>query len=338
MPDVSILLPCYNTGSTLDEALESLAAQTYSDFEAICVNDGSTDHTSRILESRRKKDSRFQVIQANHGGVVQAANLGLEFCRAPVILRFDADDRCHPQRVELQRKYLQDHPEIAVVGSLVKGFPEDQIGEGFRLYYDWLNSLVTHQEITQGIFVESPLANPSSAFRRSWIQDLGGYQDQGWPEDYDLWLRFYLAGARFAKVPEVLLEWREHPERLTHTDSRYSLENFLRAKAHYIAKGPARGRDGIFIWGAGMTGRRLSKHLVREGLELAGFVDPDPKKIGKTRRGISILSKEELGASWGNYQHPILFTAVRARAAGPLIRASLEELNLVEGRDWLAAA
>ena len=87
-----------------------------------------------------------------------------------------------------------------------------------------------------------------------------------------------------------------------------------------------------------MTGRRLSKHLVREGLELAGFVDPDPKKIGKTRRGIPILSKRELGKAWRKYQHPILFTAVRARTPGPLIRASLEELNLFEGVDWLAAA
>jgi len=186
--------------------------------------------------------------------------------------------------------------------------------------------------------VESPIANPCAAFRRSWIRDLGGYRDHGWPEDYDLWLRFYLAGARFAKIPEVLLEWREHPDRLTHQDSRYSVENFLRAKAHYIAQGPALGRDAVFVWGAGMTGRRLSKHLVREGLPLAAFVEVDQKKIGNTRRGKPIIGVGDLMGAWRKFQNPILLTAVRARKAAPLIRGTLNELGLVEGWDWWQAA
>ena len=137
--------------------------------------------------------------------MIETANLGLASCRGQIIVRMDADDLCHPRRIELQRDYLIENLEVAVVGSLVKGFPEDQVGEGFQLYYDWLNSLLTHEDITREIFVESPIANPCAAFRKEWIKKLGGYQDNGWPEDYDLWLRFYLAGARFAKVPQVLL-------------------------------------------------------------------------------------------------------------------------------------
>ncbi len=338
MPDVSILLPCYNASSTLEETLSCLAAQSYPNFEVICVDDGSTDDTAAILDAWQGQDSRFVVLKKDHEGIVEAANLGLEFCRAPIIVRMDADDRCHPDRVSLQRDYLLDHPEVAVVSSLVKGFPEDQIGEGFNLYYQWLNSLISHEDISRQIFVESPIANPSAAYRKSWVRDLGGYQDHGWPEDYDLWLRLYLAGARFEKIPQVLLEWREHPDRLTHLDSRYSVENFLRAKAHYLAKGPTRDRDGVFVWGAGMTGRRLSKHLVREGLPLVAFVDVDPKKIGSTRRSKPIIGVGELLDWWGKFENPILLTAVRARKAGPLIRASLKELNLVEGVDWWAAA
>jgi hypothetical protein len=250
----------------------------------------------------------------------------------------DADDRCHPQRIEKQRKFLIEHPETAVVSCLVEGFPAEQVGEGFQLYYDWLNSLITHKDICREMFVESPIANPSAAFRRHWIQDLGGYQDQGWPEDYDLWLRFYLAGAHFTKIPEVLFYWREHPERLTHQDSRYSVENFLRAKAHAIARGPALDRDAVIVWGAGMTGRRLSKHLVREGLPLEAFVEVDQKKIGRTKRGRPIIGVDDLLDLWGKYQNPILLTAVRARSAAPLIQASLEELGLVEGVDWWRCA
>ena len=338
MPDISVLLPCYNAAATLEETLTSLQAQSFSDFEVICIDDGSTDQTPAILKRWSIKDSRFVVVKKEHCGVIQAANTGLSLCQAPIIIRMDADDRCHPERIQLQRDYLLEHPEIAVVASLVKGFPEDQIGEGFNLYYQWLNSLVTHEDITREIFIESPIANPSAAFRKSWIQKLGGYQDHGWPEDYDLWLRFYLAGAKFAKIQQVLLEWREHPDRLTHLDARYSVENFLRAKAHYLAKGPAQGRDAVFVWGAGMTGRRLSKHLVREGLPLVAFVEVDAKKIGNTRRGKPIIASDDLIQFWNKYQNPILLTAVRARKAAPLIRSSLESLNLVEGNDWWAAA
>jgi len=338
MPDVSVLLPCYNASETIEETLISLQNQTYPDFEVICVDDGSSDGTTDLLKDWCQDNSRFINIPIDHSGVIAAANTGLSFCQGEIVVRMDADDRCHPDRIKLQRDYLMKNPEVAVVGSLVNGFPEDQIGEGFQLYYDWLNSLVTHEDITREIFVESPIANPCAAFRISWIRDIGGYRDHDWPEDYDLWLRFYIAGARFAKIPEVLLEWREHPDRLTHQDSRYSVENFLRAKAHYIAKGPARGRDAVFVWGAGMTGRRLSKHLVREELPLAAFVEVDQKKIGNTRRGKPIIGVNALLGEWRKYKNPILLTAVRARSAAPLIKASLDELDLEEGKDWWRCA
>jgi len=338
MPQVSVLLPCYNAESTIEEALSSLAGQSCRDFEVLCVDDGSTDKTISILEDWSQRDSRFVIVKKPHRGVIQAANTGLTLCRAPIIVRMDADDRCHPDRIKLQREYLLANPAIAVVGSLVTGFPAELVGEGYKLYYDWLNSLLTHEDISREIFIESPLANPSTAFRKSWVDRVGGYQDHGWPEDYDLWLRLYLAGAQFAKIPQVLLEWREHPERLTHQDSRYSVENFLRAKAHYLAKGPARDRDAVFVWGAGMTGRRISKHLSREGLPLTAFIDVDPKKIGSTRRGKPIISQDDLPALWKQYQNPILLAAVRARKARPLIRESLKKLNLIEGKDWWAAA
>jgi len=338
MPDISILLPCFNAGSCLEEALDSLLTQTYPNFEIIAVDDGSTDTTLEILQAIGQIDPRLVVLAEPHRGVVGAANRGLSACRGEIIARMDADDRCHPERVAKQRDFLLTHDDIDVVSCLVEGFPADAVGEGFQIYYRWLNSLIDHEDIAREIFVESPIANPSAAFRREWIQSLGGYQELGWPEDYDLWLRAYLAGSRFAKIPEVLVYWREHPERLTHTDSRYSVENFLRAKAHYLANGPARDRDAIIIWGAGMTGRRLSKHIEREGLPLEAFVDVDQKKIGREKRGRPIIGADELMGLWETYQHPILLTAVRARSAEPLIRASLEELGLIEGKDWWRAA
>jgi hypothetical protein len=174
--------------------------------------------------------------------------------------------------------------------------------------------------------------------RREWLERAGGYQDHGWPEDYDLWLRLHLLGARFGKVPEILFSWREHPVRLTRIDPRYSVENFLRAKAHYLVRGPLRERATVILWGAGQMGRRLSKHLLREGAPLAAFVDIDPAKIGRRKRGLPVIAPEGLGALWKASPRPIVLVAVGARGARALIRDQLTSLGLREGEDWWAVA
>jgi hypothetical protein len=132
-------------------------------------------------------------------------------------------------------------------------------------------------------FVESPLAHPSVTVRRELFLDAGGYRDRGWPEDYDLWLRLFAAGARFAKVERPLHFWREHPERLTRRDLRYSTAAFLRCKAHHLALGPLSGGRPVVVWGAGQTGRRLARLLLDGGVEITAFIDIDPRKIGGAR-------------------------------------------------------
>ncbi|RPI80932.1 MAG: glycosyltransferase, partial [Chloroflexi bacterium] len=277
-------MPCYNAAATLNEALESLAGQTFAGFEVIAVDDGSTDGTAEILQVWVGRDERFHLIRTEHKGIIEALNTGLAACRGKYIARMDADDIAYPERLEKQVDFLESREDVTVAGCLVEGFPRDQVRGGFRVYISWLNSLVSDSDLRREMFVESPLAHPSVMFRTEDVIGAGGYQDHGWPEDYDLWLRLYIAGKKFGKVNQVLLSWREYPERLTRTDSRYSLENFLRAKAHYLMMGPLRNRDAVIIWGGGMAGRRLSKHLLREGAPLRAFVDIDPRKIGNTRR------------------------------------------------------
>lgn len=337
-PTVSVLVACYNAEGTLGEALDSLLRQSLDGIEIVAVDDGSTDGTWECLQAYAARDRRVRPLRIVHGGIVSALNAGLAACRAPYIARMDADDYAYPERLTEQLRFLQDHPEIAVVGCLVEAFPQPAVREGFRIYTAWLNGLVFPEDIARELFIESPLAHPSVMIRREWLERVEQYQDFGWPEDYDLWLRLHLQGARFAKVPKVLLRWREHPERLTRIDSRYSVENFLRAKAHYLRRGPLREREAVFVWGAGQMGRRLSKHLVREGVPLRAFVDIDPKKIGRMLRGKPVVSREALPELWGLHRRPALLAAVASRGARALIREHLEALGLVEGGDWWAVA
>jgi GT2 family glycosyltransferase len=221
---------------------------------------------------------------------------------------------------------------------LVEGFPEEAVGEGFRLYLEWSNRLVASEAIARELFTESPLVHPSVMIRRSWLERVGGYQDHGWPEDYDLWLRMYLAGTCFAKIPEVLFYWREHAVRLTRIDDRYSALNLTRIKAHYLLKGPLRDRNAVIVWGAGKGGRLISRYLLEERAPLVAFVDIDPSKIGRTRHGIPIIAPEDLKDWWQKSDHPAVLAAVGSRGARALIRDRLTDLELVEGSDWWAVA
>jgi glycosyltransferase involved in cell wall biosynthesis len=331
---ISILLPVYNSSATIEKAIESLLRQTYGDFEVVAVDDGSTDGTTEILHHLEKRDSRVRPVIAPHAGLVPALNLGLTHCRGEFLARMDGDDICHPERLRLQLDYMTAHPEVSVVSSLVCSFPRSAMREGFKKYELWLNSLTSHEEIAHDIFVESPVAHPSVLLRTAELRKLGGYQEHGWPEDYDLWLRYFTAGKRFAKVPETLLFWRAHKSRLTFTDSRYALENFIRAKAHYLAKMLKKEHPEVIIWGAGMTSRRLSKHLVREGLSIKCAVDIDPEKIGRTMRGIPIVAPEALS----EHRKTFVITAVGSAEARKIIRDYLDGTGRVETRDYICAS
>ncbi len=338
MPDVSVVMPCYNAEETVDEAIESILQGTWEDLELIAVDDGSSDDTAMRLQAWTVRDVRVRPLLRGHEGLIGALNAGWRASEGDLVARMDADDRSYPSRLAKQVALLERRPELAAVGTLVRSFPPEAVREGFRRYVEWLNSLVSPEEIARDVFVESPLPHPSAMIRRSWLERMGGYQDRGWPEDYDLWLRMHLAGARFAKVPEVLLDWREHENRATRTDSRYSVENFLRAKAHYLMKGPLRDRDAVIMWGAGQMGARLSKHLLRQGTPVVAFLEVDPEKIGRRKRGVPVESVEDLDARWSQYEQPALLMAVRSARVRQEMRAYLPEQGLREGQDWWVVA
>jgi hypothetical protein len=208
------------------------------------------------------------------------------------------------------------------------------VGEGFRIYESWLNSLASPDAIARERFVESPVAHPSAMVRRELLEP--GYRETGGPEDYDLWLRLLEQGVKIAKIDRYLFFWREHGERLTRVDGRYSVENFLRCKAKYLLSGPLHGVGRVAVWGAGQTGRRLSKHLIRGGAPVEVFVDIDPDKIGRTLRGRPIIGVDGLPALLGD--GTVVLASVASRGARGLIREQLDALGLQEGVGYWCVA
>jgi glycosyltransferase involved in cell wall biosynthesis len=350
-PRVSIVIPCYNCAETIETSLNSIIDQTsietslnsiidqtFNPLEIIAVDDGSTDATLSILKGLAVGEERLRILPREHQGIVGALNAGVAECRGQYIARMDADDLAHSTRFEKQIRFLDQHPDIGVVGCLVEAFPTENVGEGFKHYLSWMNGLVTHDQIAREIFVESPFAHPTVMIRKKWLDRIGGYAEVRWAEDYDLWMRFYLAGLKFGKVPEVLLSWREQPNRLTWTDDRYSKENFLRAKSHYLPAGPLKGKGAVIIWGAGQTGKKVVRLLLGESIAISAFVDIDPSKIGRQWGDIPIVSPKSLPDLWDQCNDPVLLAAVAARGARELIRNHLRSIGLIEGQHWWAVA
>ncbi|HEY3450124.1 MAG TPA: glycosyltransferase [Myxococcales bacterium] len=322
---LSVLLPARDSQATLGETLESLARQTRPDFEVIAVDDGSRDDTAAILEAWASRDRRFKAVRGPARGISAALNAGLRHCRGAFIARMDADDIARPTRFERQLAELEAHPELAAVGSQVEIFPRERMTPGLLGYESWLNSLTSPEAIARECFVESPLVHPAATIRASALADVGGWRDEGWPEDYALWLEMLSRGFAVSNVAEVLFRWRDRPDRLTRTHPDYEPAAHLRLKARYLAR-MRLPQGSCIVWGAGKTGRALRRALQAENVEVEQFVDIDPAKIGRPLHGIPVVSPDGLGS----YSGTPLVAAVGAKGARALIREHLSKKGWVE--------
>ena len=288
-PSISVLMPVRDAAATLDEAVRSVRAQSLESWELIAVDDGSRDRSIAILQGHAADDGRIRVLRQERAGIAVALERGRLEGRAPLLARMDADDRAHPQRLRAQVSFLNARPECAPCGTHVQYFPRLIVREGARRYEGWLNSLRTPDDLARDLSIECPLAHPSIAMRATALDQVGGYQDHGWPEDYDLVLRFWSEGLGLGVIPRVLHYWREGAGRLSRSDPRYGPDAFRQAKLHFLSRTLLRERAGLVVWGAGPLGKAFGREALRRSIPLRAFVDLNPKKIGQEIHGARVL-------------------------------------------------
>ncbi len=271
-------MPVYNAEDTVVRALDSLRAQTIPELEIIVVNDGSTDGTMELLH--HQKD--IILLDHSHRGIAPALNDGLAAASGDYIARMDADDLCHPSRMDLQSAYLDVYSDIGLVGSRVAFGGDRELQAGYADYVDWTNSLIASEDIALNRFVESPFAHPSVMFRRELFELYGAYRDGPFPEDYELWLRWMANGVNMAKVDEELMTWNDPPDRLSRTDTRYSIDSFYRIKTEYLAMWLEKNNPhhpDVVVWGAGRVTRKRAAILEAFGIRITHYIDLKPRTL-----------------------------------------------------------
>ncbi len=310
------------------EAVDSLLNQTHDDFEIIMVDDNSTDDGVEKIVERFGDDRRLKILRSPGAGVVDAINHAATSACGKYFARMDGDDISLPERLSVQAGYLDKHPGTGLVASLVEIFADGELGEGYRLYEKWVNSIVTADEIEMSIFTENPLPNPSVMMRREVFESLDGYRNLAWPEDYDFFLRAYERNMRMEKIDQVLFRWRDHSSRSTRVMKMYSPSAFMKVRAHFLARVIKRP---ILIWGAGKNGPSLCRMLLSEGANVKGFIDINERRTGGRKVGLPVYDREYAKNLEGEV---LILVCVAARGAREEIGEYLENIGKREGEGF----
>ncbi|HEX2721959.1 MAG TPA: glycosyltransferase [Gemmatimonadaceae bacterium] len=244
-PQVSVVMSCHNASRWLDEAADSVLAQTFSDFEFLLVDDGSIDDTPAIIEKYRALDSRVVAVPKKHSGLADSLNVGLARARGTWIARLDADDRWEPERLEKQMRFALSNPDVVLLGT---NFLQMN-GQGVPMKR--IRCPSTHRALLWNLeHLQRFFPHSSALFRREAALEAGSYNP--WnrlSEDSDLWLRLAEKG-KIACLGEFLVSCRKHPEQISNTKAAGSPQlvyGFAAAISHFLRingyPDPSRGTD-----------------------------------------------------------------------------------------------
>jgi glycosyltransferase involved in cell wall biosynthesis len=226
-PLISVIMPAYNAEAYITQAINSILSQTYSNFELIILNDGSTDQTEEIVQSF--SDKRIQYIKNQRNlGIAATLNKGSTAAQGEYIARMDADDICFPVRLEHQINFFESHPSIGVLGSAIQLIDRRSrnLHRGLFPNDDAL--------IRWSMMYTNPIAHPTVMIRRKLFLSSNGYRDVP-AEDHDLWERMSNITS-FANLPEVLLYLRRFTGTKTEKNTLSVLESSAKISHRIIAR------------------------------------------------------------------------------------------------------
>jgi glycosyltransferase involved in cell wall biosynthesis len=234
---ISILMPFYNAYPYLEESIKSVINQTYPNWELILINDFSSNLDLQTAKRFTNIDSRIKLFDNNYKGIIEALSLGLKKSTGFYISRFDADDIMPANRLEAMLKLASEHPNCLITG-LSKYFSSLNytISNGYKNYEKWLNNVIKQKRFYTDIYRECTIASPNWLIKKPLLEEIGGFSNLKYPEDYDLVFKLYENKICIKAVNEITLLWREHNLRTSRTHKNYSQQSFFDLKLNYFLK------------------------------------------------------------------------------------------------------
>lgn len=215
---LSVVMPIYNTRDYLGGAIESVLGQTFTDFELILVDDGSTDGSDEIAADYARKDDRIRLILPGHHGSPASRNAGNELAVGSWLVVMDSDDKLLPEHLEKQLEFIRLHPNAVMVACLPY-----YIDESDRVLGRQFSDFRTKQDIDDRVANHIPVTvpHPGCFMRRDVILEIGGYRSQFWPcEDVDLINRVAQQGHEILINHQLLFQYRIHSRSVSVRDAR----------------------------------------------------------------------------------------------------------------------
>lgn len=285
---ISILMPVKNAADFLPETIETIRNQSYRNWELICIDDHSTDHSFSIIESFVKQDDRIKIFTNNGSGIIPALQTAEKKASGTMVSRMDADDLLPPDRYKNQYHLLKNKGSGFLISGKVDYFSSSKtLQEGFIKYANWLNRLCETNTHYHEIYKECVIASPSWLMYMEDFKIIGGFSDLIYPEDYDFVFRLYKKRIEIASVNEVVLYWRDHPERASRNLPQYQDATFFELKWKRFLELDRNHDLPLFLYGAGPKGKKLAKVMQSYGTEFR-WISGNKKKVDHLIYGIQI--------------------------------------------------
>ncbi|MGB1308367.1 MAG: glycosyltransferase family 2 protein [Oceanihabitans sp.] len=279
-PLISILTPFKNTGNFLPECILSIQAQSYTNWELIIVDDGSTDNSYNLVLNFAKKDPRIKLLKNNGSGIIDALQLAFKNSKGSYITRMDSDDIMHVNKLEILLNNLLTYGKKHVAVGQVKYFSSTGISNGYARYETWLNALTSKGTNYNEIYKECVIPSPCWMIHRDDLIACDAFNPNRYPEDYDLTFRFYKHNFTCIPCNTIIHQWRDYSTRTSRTHEHYAQNYFLDIKLHYFLELNFQANRPLTIWGAGNKGKTIAKALIKKEIPFYWICD-NQKKIGK---------------------------------------------------------
>lgn len=301
---ITIVMPVFNAEAFLNDCIQSIVDQSYSNWELLAVDDQSTDESLGILEGWSKKDPRIHCFKNKEKGLIHALRLAYSKSKGELITRMDADDLMHKAKLSKMSKALLNKGKgnLAVCG--VHYFKEEgPLGEGYKRYASWLNELTIAERNYDEIYKECVIPSPGWMCYRSDFDTIGAFNSSVYPEDYDLAFRFRKGELKVVGVPTKLHLWRDHESRASRNDPNYIDHRFIDLKTDFFLKEDHDPGRTTVLWGAGSKGKAIAQIFIDRGIDF-DWITETPKK-----QGINIYGKVLKGPDYIDFKQIIVAVA-----------------------------